>query len=100
MDKLKLWDKTPLFDESIDQAEPTLTPYLLNDGKPHGAVIVCPGGAYFFRAFREGEPIAMRLMAAGFHTAILHYDVKPARWPKAALQLAAAVREVRIHAED
>ena len=44
METIKLWKKTPMFDESIGQPEPTLTPYLLADGKMYGAVIVCPGG--------------------------------------------------------
>lgn len=85
--------------------ETSMTCYLLDKDEPVHAdrkrplVIVCPGGAYFFRAFREGEPIVMRMLGAGFHAAMLHYDVKPARWPVAALQLAAAVREVRAHAE-
>ena len=63
-------------------------------------VIVCPGGAYMYRSPREAEPVAMRLLAAGFHAAILHYSVAPARYPTAALQLAQAVREVRRHAQE
>lgn len=63
-------------------------------------VIVCPGGGYIFRSPRESESITTRLMGAGFHTAILHYSVAPAKFPTAALQLAQAVKEVRAHAGE
>ena len=64
------------------------------------AVIVCPGGGYAFRSDREGEPIAMRFLAAGIHAFVLHYSVAPSRYPCALLELAAAVKLVREHAED
>ena len=86
--------------------ETSMTCYLLDNSeqmpyvKERPLVIVCPGGAYIHRSPREAEPVAMRLLAAGFHAAILHYSVAPARrYPTAALQLAQAVREVRAHAK-
>ena len=100
MDKLKLWDKTPLFDESIDQAEPTLTPYLLNDGKPHGAVIVCPGGGYAKKADHEGGPIALRLNEEGVHGFVLDYRVAPYRHPVPLMDALRAIRYVRYHAQE
>ena len=100
MDKLKLWDKTPLFDESIDQAEPTLTPYLLKDGKPHGAVIVCPGGGYSHKAAHEGGPIAQRLNEEGVHGFVLDYRVAPYRHPAPLMDALRAIRYVRYHAEE
>lgn len=33
METIKLWKKTPMFDESIGQPEPTLTPYLLRTAR-------------------------------------------------------------------
>lgn len=63
-------------------------------------MIVCPGGGYVFRSDREAEPIALQYMAAGFHTAIVHYTVNPSPFPAAVLQLAEAVRQARRHAQE
>ena len=63
-------------------------------------MVICPGGGYWFRSDREGEPIAMNWLAAGYHTAIVHYAVNPSPYPTAVLQLAEAVRQVRLHAEE
>lgn len=63
------------------------------------AVIICPGGGYGYRSDREGEPVAMRFLAGGVHAFILDYSVAPARWPTAALELAAAVKWVRENAQ-
>ena len=49
MQKIYLWENekdVPLFDAGIGQEMPSITPFLLNDGKGHGAMIVAPGGAY------------------------------------------------------
>lgn len=99
MEKLKLWEKTPLFDESIGQEEPTLTPYLLEDGKKHGAVIVCPGGGYSHKAAHEGGPIAQRLNEQGINALVLDYRVAPYRHPAPLLDALRAIRYVRYHAE-
>ena len=55
---IKLWEKDiPLWDETIDQEEPNIVPYLLeNTNAP--CVIVCPGGGYGGQADHEGRPIA------------------------------------------
>ena len=46
MDKIYLWEnETPYFDEKIGQERPSITPYLVDDGAVHGAMIVAPGGA-------------------------------------------------------
>ena len=62
------------------------------------AVIMCPGGAYWMRSDREAEPVALHLMAADICVFILNYAVRPARYPVAVTQLAAAVDYVRTHA--
>lgn len=100
MDKLKLWEKTPLFDESLGQQEPTLTPYLLKDGKEHGAVIVCPGGAYVMKADHEGGPIALRMNELGYHAFVLDYRVAPYRHPAPLMDAHRAIRYVRYHAKE
>ena len=51
------------------------SPEFLTDVK-RPAVIICPGGGYSFLSDREGEPIALRYLAAGFHAAVLRYGIK------------------------
>ncbi len=59
----------------------TLTTYVLDDstemlrGKRRPAVLVCPGGAYLSCSDREGEPIALRFNAMGYHAFVLRYSV-------------------------
>lgn len=100
MEKWKLWEKTPLYDESFAQPEPTLTPFLLNDGQEHGAVIVCPGGAYVMKADHEGAPIAVRMNEQGFHAFVLDYRVAPYRHPVPLMDAQRAIRYVRYHAKE
>ncbi len=70
--KIKLWK---------DRDDVTLTTYVLDDspemlkGKKRPAVIVCPGGAYLGCSDREGEPVAMRFAAMGYHAFVLRYSV-------------------------
>ncbi len=59
----------------------SLTTYVLADsqemlaGKARPAVIVCPGGAYLSCSDREGEPVALRFNAMGYHAFVLRYSV-------------------------
>ena len=39
----------------------------VNPKRKRPAVLICPGGGYEDLSDREGEPIAMRMNAAGFH---------------------------------
>lgn len=63
-------------------------------------VIVVPGGGYEYCSAREAEPIAMKLLAAGIHAAVLRYSCAPARWPAAALELAWSIRYIRSRAAE
>ena len=68
---------------------------------PRRAVIVCPGGGYYFRSDREAEPIAMQFLAAGFATFILNYTIKEKAANYAPLcQAALAIKHVREHAAE
>lgn len=69
-------------------------------GRVRPAVIICPGGGYRFTSKREGEPIAIQMMAAGIQAFVLEYSVAPAEYPTALLQLATAVKTVREHANE
>jgi len=62
------------------------------------AVIMCPGGGYWMRSDREAEPVALQLIAKDICVFVLHYAVRPAVYPLAVTQLAAAVAYVREHA--
>ena len=65
------------------------------------AVIVCPGGGYVYCSPREGEPIALRYAAKGFHAFVLRYSVgfdakEFAPWK----EVDWAVKLLREHAEE
>lgn len=59
----------------------TLTAYLLDQSKDlsnatvRPAVLVLPGGGYFYCSDREAEPIALAYAAEGYHTFVLRYTV-------------------------
>ena len=89
-----------------DDYQPFLECYIhkqtpeINRGCRRPAVIICPGGAYYFKSEREAEPVALRYLAYGMNTFILQYSVKPNKYPCAMLELAEAVRTVRAHSEE
>ena len=64
------------------------------------AVLVCPGGGYAFRSFREAEPVALRLLAQGFQAMVLDYSVAPITFPAQLLQVLTAIHEIRTHAQE
>lgn len=85
----------------------TLTTYILDERnieltiqKKRPAVIVCPGGGYEMTSPREAEPIAMKYCAAGFHSFVLDYSVKPSGFPAALCELSKAVAYVKSIAEE
>lgn len=89
----------------------TLTGYIIDDspellnGKARPAILICPGGGYFICSDREGEPVALRFAAMGYHAFVLRYSVygeggrqfpdltRPLE-PKAGLQYPAPVLEI------
>ena len=86
-----------------DDYMPHLDSYLLDDQEEpfrRKAVIICPGGAYVFRAEREAEPVAMQFLAAGVQAFVLWYSVEPAVFPMALMELAESVKVVRDHADE
>lgn len=93
--------------DGIDpQQKPTVDYYILDTPDEMTAirkrpmVLVCAGGAYLYRSKREGEPVIMKFLARGYHCALVHYSVTPAKWPCAARELAHAVKIAREHAEE
>ncbi|MFD0674591.1 alpha/beta hydrolase [Cohnella sp. GCM10027633] len=104
MEEIRLWlGNAPLaLGETVEDI-PAITPYLAegrSDGKPTGAVIVCPGGGYGTRAGHEGEPIAEWLRGAGITAFVLRYRVQPNRHPAPLLDVQRAIRTVRSRAPE
>jgi acetyl esterase/lipase len=71
------------------------------DTKVKGAVLLCSGGAFAFRANKnEGIPVAEALSKLGYQCFVVNYRVQPYTMQEGALDLARAVRFVRSHSED
>ena len=49
-----------------------------NTPKTRPALLLIPGGGYHMVSFREGEPIALRFLAAGYAVFLLEYTVQTA----------------------
>lgn len=101
MEKLLLWDSgnVPYFVSEYGQPEPSLKPYLLNNGKKNGCVIVCPGGAYLMKADHEGGPVAERINELGASAFVLDYRVDPYKYPAITEDVLRAIRYVRYNAD-
>lgn len=102
---VSLWENTkiPFYDESCHQGENeaacTLTPFLLEDGQPHAAVIVFPGGGYVHHSAKEGVPVAEYLNSIGLHAFVLNYRVLPYAPYLGYVDGKRAVRYIRKHAK-
>ena len=93
--RICLWPgvSAPYTDESPEQAQPTLEAYEVEGADI--AVVVCPGGAYMYKAEHEGGPVAERFNQNGIAGYVLDYRVKPCN-PMAPLADAQrAIRAVR-----
>ncbi len=83
-----------------------LTTYIIEENpempkRERPIVLICPGGAYMSVSHREGEPVALRFAAQGYHAAVLNYSVYPfATYPRALLELGTAVGFLREHAKE
>ncbi|MBQ7624428.1 MAG: alpha/beta hydrolase [Clostridia bacterium] len=94
-----------------DDAVVSLTAYIAgrcpnipyNDARP--GVIVIPGGGYEYCGKREGEPIALAFLAAGYNAFVLHYEVnsnerrgKP--FPAQLIEAAKAMKLIKDNARE
>jgi acetyl esterase/lipase len=81
----------------VDGSSATITSYVFaptEDAyalKPLPAVVVVPGGGYDHVSPREGEPVALRLLAMGYQAFVLNYSVAPAVYPLALQELARSI---------
>ena len=75
---IDIWGASvPGFKADYGQPAPFLTPYLVKSAAPTGAIIVCPGGGYQFKADYEGGPVAVWLNTLGISAFVLDYRVSP-----------------------
>lgn len=58
-------------------------------------VLILPGGGYDHVSVREGRPVALRYLAAGFQAFVLRYSVSPLRFPVALREAAMAMSYIR-----
>ena len=74
--KINLWETDVLYGKETDNPRmPSMKSYSVEGSR--GAVIVCPGGAYQYKADYEGDPIAERLNTFGISAFVLDYRVLP-----------------------
>jgi acetyl esterase/lipase len=100
---IPLWPRgeTPRFVAEYGQPEPSVVPFLLEKGDlPRGAVVVCPGGGYEFKAPHEGRPIARWLNSVGISAFVLDYRVAPYTLDCPVMDVKRAIRLVRHKAAE
>lgn len=69
--------------------------------KQRPAVMVCPGGGYGGCSAREGDPVALSYLAAGFHAFVLTYSLgEKAAFPGPLVDLSRAMALCRAHAGE
>lgn len=69
-----------------------------HDTRP--AVVVCPGGGYWWCSDREADPVAMQFLSEGYHVFILYYSCREnAVFPNSLLDLSEAMKFIRENAE-
>ena len=69
--------------------------------KVRPCVVILPGGGYHdLSTYREGEAMALRFYAMGFHAAVLEYSVAPAVYPTQILEIAETISVLRSHAAE
>lgn len=81
---------------------PTVVTFPVPDGtEVKGAVLICAGGAFQFRSDNnEGTPVAQELSKQGYQSFVVNYRLRPYTQEEGALDLARAVRFVRMHAAE
>lgn len=79
--------------------------YVLNKSvykreKGRMAVLICPGGGYTNVSPREGEPVALKINAMGYHAFVLDYSTSEDRFPTQLMEAASAVAYIRQHSME
>ena len=98
---IDIWGASvPGFKADYGQPAPFLTPYLVESSAPTGAIIVCPGGGYQFKADYEGGPVAVWLNTLGISAFVLDYRVSPYQHPYPVADARRAIQVVRSRAAE
>ncbi len=72
----------------------------MTDIPPRDCVLVLPGGAYFFHAERESEPIVKAFLANGFNAFVLYYSLgEKAAFPRPLQDVSMAVAHIKRNAK-
>lgn len=94
-----LWEHgIPYGDSDLTEFEPDITYYPCDGAQ--GAVVVCAGGGYGFRAPHEGPEIAKWLNENQVAAFVLDYRVEPYKHPAPLSDGLRAVRYARYHAKE
>jgi acetyl esterase/lipase len=85
----------------------TLTIYIQHPSKEMESVkkkpgiLILPGGGYEFCSDREGEPIALSYLKAGYNAFVLEYSLKEkSKFPRPLLDAEAALKMIRDNSEE
>ena len=74
------------------------TTHEVSENRKRPAVLVLPGGGYWFTSDREAEPVALRFAARGYAAFILRYSCHPHTFPVALREACMAMRYIRENA--
>jgi len=98
--------ETEVFSLSETDANATLTSYVCGQSKEvpfnkkRKAILVFPGGAYWFCSDREAEPVALEFLSRGYNVFVLRYTIAgKARYPEQLIQASRAMKLIRDNAE-
>jgi len=98
---IKLWDKTPNFDDrDPDQIEPNIIFVPNPAGALRGTILVACGGGFESRTGCEGFVVAKRFVDEGFNCAVLTYRLKPYGRKDAMDDMQRAIRLLRHKKEE
>lgn len=70
----------------------------VNPDQARPVVVILPGGAYQRLSAREAEPVALQMVARGFHACVLSYSCYPATYPQSLVEVARTVAYLRANA--
>lgn len=98
-ERINIWDGFTNPNKLKNTYEPYMDTYILDGDKKRDAVLILPGGAYYFTSDREAEPIAAKYNAAGFNAFVLYYSVVPSKYPQSLLDTARSMSIIKENAE-
>ncbi len=68
--------------------------------KVRPAVVVCPGGGYWWCSAREADPVALQFLAKGYNVFVLYYTIgEEVAFPSSLIDLSQGMAHIRRNAE-